>query len=81
MTKPMRQAMPLVASFIDDLRSAFGADEINAQIRGGLQGLPTFWAKEGGREIGCRPADHGTGISAAQMVLIVPSKDPANGRR
>lgn len=52
MTKPMRQAMPVVAAFIDDLRDAFGKDMIDAQIRIGIKGGQAFHAKEGGQSIG-----------------------------
>jgi len=53
--KPLRAAMPLVSAFIDDLRSAFGTQGIDAAIKSGLQGLPTFHAREGGQEVGTRP--------------------------
>lgn len=56
MTKPLRQAMPATAAFIDQMRAAFGAEMIDAAIRAGLDGQPTFWARENTREIGARPA-------------------------
>lgn len=65
MTKPLRSAMPQVAAFIDDLRAAFGAPGIDAAIKGGLQGRGTFWAREGGQEIGRRAAT-GQGITYGQ---------------
>ena len=46
--------MPQTAAFIDVLRAAFGKDAVDPQIRDGLKGEPTFWAKENGREIGTR---------------------------
>ena len=52
MTKPLRQAMPTVAAFIDDLRDAFGAEHINPIIRAGMDGQPVFHAKEAGHEVG-----------------------------
>lgn len=52
MTKPLRQSMPTVAAFIDDLREAFGADMINAAIRTGMDGQGTFRASENGNEVG-----------------------------
>ena len=48
----LRDEMPLVTEFIDDLRSAFGAGEIDGAIRAGLKGRPFFWAHEGGHELG-----------------------------
>lgn len=54
MSKPLREKMPSVAAFIDDMRSAFGADVVNSAIRAGIDGQPTFWASEGGHQIGTR---------------------------
>lgn len=49
----MRLAMPTVAGWIDDLRSAFGADQVDPSIRAGLRGEPDkFWAREAGHELG-----------------------------
>ena len=50
--KPLRQAMPETAAFIDALREAFGADTINDAIRAGMQGGSDFHAIENGHEIG-----------------------------
>lgn len=50
--KPLRQTMPTVAGWIDDLRAAFGPEMINAAIRAGIDGQPTFHAKENGQSIG-----------------------------
>ncbi len=41
----MRDSMPTVAAWIDDLREVFGADAINPQLR-------HIYASEGGRTIG-----------------------------
>lgn len=54
MTKPLRHAMPETAAFIDAMRETFGADMINAAMKAGLDGQPTFWARENGTEIGTR---------------------------
>ena len=51
-TKSMRADMPQTAAFIDSLRDAFGADMINEQIRKGMKGEPTFYARENGHELG-----------------------------
>ncbi len=53
----MRDAMPLCAAFIDAMREVFGEEEINAQIRFGMQGAQTFYASENGHEVGTRPND------------------------
>lgn len=50
--KPLRETMPTVAGWIDGLREAFGTDQINASIRAGMEGQPTFFAAEGGAEVG-----------------------------
>lgn len=84
MSKPLRDAMPVTAAWIDQLRDAFGAADIDAQIRAAVRdGLPTFHATEAGHSVGVPlPPWRGTEISAADMVLIVrpPEKD-AHGRR
>ena len=48
----LREAMPLVTGFLDDLRRAFGERYINGAIRAGMQGRPVFWAREGEHEVG-----------------------------
>ncbi len=54
MTKPLRQAMPETAAWIDALREVFGAEEINGALKAGMAGEPRFYAKEAGQEIGTR---------------------------
>lgn len=48
--------MPEVAAFIDSLRQAFGADEVDGWIRDGLRQRPGagFFARENGHEVGQR---------------------------
>lgn len=49
----MREAMPTVAAFVDEMRKAFGADQVDPSIRAGLRGEPDkFWAREAGHELG-----------------------------
>ena len=48
----MREKMPMVAAWIDGLRDAFGAEEIDAQIRKGMRGEPVFFASENGFTVG-----------------------------
>jgi len=68
MSKKMREAMPMVASWVDDLRAAFGQTYIDGAIRAGLQGRPVFWAQEGGHELGTKPRamQHDEAAAAAQ---------------
>ena len=67
----LRETMPDIAAFIDEMREVFGAAEINASIRGGLDGQPTFWACENGVEIGTR--DTRTGIPLSDIVIEAPA--------
>lgn len=71
-TKPgnLRTEMPTVAGWIDDLRAAFGAEQINAAIRAGLDGQPTFWASENGRAVGTKGA--GAWVCLSDTRIIEP---------
>ena len=65
MSGSMRDQMPGVAAFIDDLRDAFGEQHVNGAIRSGLQGRPHFWASENGHDLGtwwerCGPREPAT---------------------
>lgn len=55
--KPLRQTMPTVAAWIDELREAFGTEQINLQIKDGIAGHPTFYACENGQEVGTKLPD------------------------
>ena len=59
----LRAEMPRVAEFIDAMREAFGRATVDAAIRAGLDGQPSFWASENGIEIGVRPPGHGLPVS------------------
>ncbi len=48
----MREQMPEVADWVDDLRSAFGEEYINKIIAAGMGGQPVFSASENGHTIG-----------------------------
>lgn len=50
--KPMRQAMPETAAFIDAAREVFGAADIDAALKAGVCDQPAFWAREAGHEVG-----------------------------
>ena len=69
MQKPsnLRADMPTVAGWIDQLREAFGAETINAAIRAGLDGQPTFYAEENGRAVGAK--SQGKGVTLAETVI------------
>lgn len=80
MNKPLRQTMPLVTAFIDNMREAFGTEAIDNAIRGGMAGLPTFWAKEGDAEIGKRDVRPVVEVSARDMVLLSNAEVLAAGK-
>ena len=48
----LRAEMPATAAWIDSLRAAFGADQINPSIKSGMKGGSAFYASEGGHELG-----------------------------
>ena len=48
----MRTEMPECAKFFDWMREAFGAEMVNEQLRRGMAGEATFYAKENGIELG-----------------------------
>lgn len=76
--KGMREAMPTVTAFIDEMRAVFGAESINASIRRGLAGEPQqFHAVENGHELG-------TPCPAGPINTVTPTADwsiPGNGLR
>lgn len=74
--KPLRETMPTVAAIIDDLRDAFGAEDIHQSIRNGMAGVPTFYARENGQEIGT-PLDLAGRrvVRGEDMVVIRPKKE------
>lgn len=74
-TKPLRQAMPTVAGWIDELRDVFGADGINASIKNGMAGGADFYAEENGHALGSDAAPGGHVVSLADMILAKPEKE------
>ena len=80
MSKPLRQTMPTIAAFIDDLRAAFGAECINQSIKAGIDGQPTFWARENGIEIGTR-APYDANKAIAMSDTVVSSKNATAAQR
>jgi len=51
----MREQMPTVAAWIDQMRAAFGKEHIDRQIRAGMKGQPVFFASENGHTLGTKP--------------------------
>ena len=58
----LRNAMPEITAWIDDLRQVFGRASIDAQIRRGLRGECVFYARENGHEVGA-PGPRGVPIT------------------
>ena len=73
--KPLRQAMPRVAEFIDAAREAFGAAAVDRAIRNGLAGGTDFHASEGGHTVGHLPAAPGASFTFDQLQITRKSKD------
>lgn len=73
--KPLRQAMPRVAEFIDAVREAFGREMVDQQIRNGMAGGTDFWASEGGHTIGHLPPPPGATFHPDQMCLKPRKQD------
>ena len=76
----LKDEMPQVAAWVADLRAVFcetPADlaSFNRQIKAGLEGQPTFWARENGREVGTK--DHRQGVTPVLPLKI----DLAAGKR
>lgn len=74
--KPMREAMPKVAEFIDACREAFGAETINRAIRNGMAGGTDFYASEGGHTMGCLLPPPGARFTADQLQLLPKKTAP-----
>lgn len=77
MSKPLRQQMPTVAGWIDDLRAAFGAEIIDHAIRAGIDGQQTFHARENGREVGT-PITYDANKAVSLSDCIIGPMNPAN---
>ena len=73
--KPLRQAMPRVAEFVDAAREAFGAAAVDQAIRNGLAGGTDFHASEGGHTVGHLPAAPGASFTFDQLQITRKSKD------
>lgn len=76
----MREKMPTVAGWIDELREAFGTDQVNQQIRRGMNGQQAFFAEENGHRIGTPfdEPDPAKVFSGARLV-VNPTRENAKG--
>ena len=75
----LRDEMPTVAAWIDDLRAAFGAEAVTAWVRQGLAD-GSFHAGENGHEVGVPIPAPANAISLADMVIAVPDEPKVRRR-
>lgn len=82
----MRTKMPVCAAFVDDLREAFGVEEINSVIKRGLRSdcepKHRVYFSEAGHVLGQSLPESGRVFSAAQLVIRdqVPAVSGKRGR-
>jgi hypothetical protein len=79
----LKDEMPQTAAWIAELRAVFGATPedlaaFNRQIKAGIEGQPTFWARENGREVGTK--DHRQGVMPILPLKIDQRPDLAGKR-
>ena len=72
----MREQMPVVTAFIDQLREVFGREYIDDIIRAGMRGKPVFHATENGHEVGT-PVYQGTPLDNTQEPFLRRTGQPA----
>lgn len=79
MTKKIE--MPEIAAWVDQLRVAFGVEEINRQVRRGRDGEPVFFAAEAGKTFGTRlPTGNAWNASGLDDRLLEPPTDRRSTR-
>lgn len=81
MATNLRTKMPAVTAFIDDLRATFGTDTINAAIRAGMNGQPTFHAHENGIEVGARMVEDPARTVRLDKMIIRPVQEEKRIRK
>ncbi|WP_341674968.1 hypothetical protein [Niveibacterium sp. SC-1] len=79
----MREKMPLCAEWVDALREAFGADEINTAMRAGLKD-GSCWFREGEHYVGKPGAEEASerlsaehGVSGDALVVSTAAQRAA----
>ena len=71
----MRDSMPIVTAFIDDLRSAFGNLDVTAWVRTGIAD-GSFHASENGHTIGAPLVEPTNAVAGTHLVLQAPAAEP-----
>jgi hypothetical protein len=78
--KPMRDAMPNVAAFVDALKLQFGTEYIEQMMVRGLR-AGTFYAEENGHTVGQRLVENPDRIVAGEHVIIEKPKELTMGTK
>ena len=71
----MREQMPVVAAWIDEMRNAFGAAHIDEVIKAGMRGQAVFYASENGHAVGTLALPGWRVIKDAGGALVVMDGD------
>lgn len=74
----LRAEMPTTAAWIDSLRAAFGADQINPSIKSGMKGGSAFYASENGHELGRMPQQTGQKTICLTDMVLAPTPSEEN---
>lgn len=67
--KPLRQAMPKAAAFVDFAREVFGTAAVQTAIRNGMAGGSDFYACENGQRLGAALPPPGARFHPDKMQL------------
>lgn len=79
----LKDEMPQVAAWVADVRATFcdtpqALAQFNDNIRAGLAGQPTFWARENGREVGTKDVRQGV---TPTLPVKTPQRAENGGRK
>lgn len=63
-TKPgsLRDELPEIAQWVDDLRAAFGREPVDSAIRRGMRGQDGFCIRRDGQVVAGTPLTYGPGV-------------------
>lgn len=80
----LRDDMPQVAAWIDQVRAVFCTSPeslagFNAQLRAGMHGQPTFYARENGRTAGTEDRRPGVTLTPPIKTAQAPQKGRGRG--
>lgn len=72
----LREEMPKIIEWVDSLRDVFGKAMIDGQIRKGIKGEPTFYARENGHELGTRDMRSTEAVRTGTVGISVSTDPP-----